>query len=49
VAAEIAALLAAADMDDSNREASIGTYLRELADVWNTSIERWLYMAGSEM
>ena len=46
VAAEIAALLAAADLADLNHESSIATYLREIADVWNTSIERWMYMSG---
>ena len=48
VAAEIAALLAAADLADLNHEASIATYLREIADVWNTSIERWMYVSGTD-
>ncbi len=48
VAAEIAALLAAADLADVNKEASIATYLRETADVWNTSIERWMYVSGTD-
>jgi GH15 family glucan-1,4-alpha-glucosidase len=26
----------------------IATYLRELADVWNSSIERWLYASGTD-
>jgi glucoamylase len=47
VGAEIAALLVAADMADENHEASIGTYLREAADVWNSSIERWMYVSGT--
>ena len=47
VAAEIAALLAAADMADVNHEASIANYFRETADVWNTSIERWMYVSGT--
>jgi glucoamylase len=41
------ALLVAADMADENHEASIGTYLREAADVWNSSIERWMYVSGT--
>jgi glucoamylase len=45
VAAEIAALLAAADLADMNNEIAIGTYLREIADVWNSSIERWMYIS----
>ena len=48
VAAEIAALLAAAEMADLNHEASIANHLREIADVWNTSIERWMYMSATD-
>jgi len=48
VAAEIAALLATADLADLNHEASLATYLREIADVWNTSIERWMYMSATD-
>jgi glucoamylase len=40
VGAQIAALLAAADLADLNHEASIAAYLLEIADFWNTSIER---------
>ncbi len=48
VAAEIAALLAAADMAEVNSEPSIAVYLRETADVWNTSIERWMYASATD-
>ena len=48
VGAEIAALLAAADLADLNHEAPVATYLREIADVWNTSIERWMYVSGTD-
>ncbi len=48
VGAEIAALLTAADLADLNHEAGIATYLREIADVWNTSIERWMYVSGTD-
>lgn len=48
VGAEIAALLVAAEMAEVNREVSIATYLRELADTWNTSIERWMYVSGTD-
>ena len=47
VAAEIAALLAAADLADVNQEKSIAEYLREIADVWHTSINRWMYASGT--
>ena len=48
VAAEIAALLAAADLADLNRESSTAIYLRETADVWNSSIEHWMYMSATD-
>jgi glucoamylase len=48
VAAEIAALLAAADLADLSNETSTATYLREIADVWNSSIERWMYMSATD-
>ncbi|HET6384843.1 MAG TPA: glucan 1,4-alpha-glucosidase [Armatimonadota bacterium] len=48
VGAEIAALLAAADLADLNHQAAVATYLREIADVWNTSIERWMYASDTE-
>lgn len=48
VAAEIAALLAAADLADLYHESSIATYLRETADVWNASIDRWMYVTGTD-
>jgi glucoamylase len=48
VGAEIASLLAAADLADLNHEASIAAYLREIADVWNSSIERWMYDSGTD-
>jgi glucoamylase len=48
VAAQIAALLAAADLADMSSEASIAIYLRETADVWNDSIDRWMYATGTD-
>lgn len=48
VGAQVAALLAAADMADLNQESAIATYLREMADVWNLSIERWMYVSEQE-
>ena len=47
IAAEIAALLVAADLADAACEQqSAAAYLRETADAWNASIERWLYVDG---
>jgi glucoamylase len=48
VAAEIAAVLAAADLADLNAEKTMGIYLREIADVWNTSVERWMYVSDTD-
>jgi glucoamylase len=49
VAVEIAALLAAAEFFDIMGESSAAVYLRETADNWNDSIERWMYVQGSEL
>ena len=43
LAVEVAGLLAAADIADAMSESSIAAYLRDLADNWNESIERWTY------
>ncbi|MEJ2678600.1 MAG: glycoside hydrolase family 15 protein, partial [Gemmatimonadota bacterium] len=49
LAAEIAGLLAAAEMADLNGEGDIAAYLRETADVWNDGIERWTYAVDSPL
>lgn len=48
VAAEIAALLAAADLAEMHDEPSIAAYLRETADAWYESIDRWMYVTGTD-
>jgi glucoamylase len=48
VAAEIASLLVAADLADLSHDASIATYLREVADVWHDSIDGWMYVSGTD-
>ncbi|GFO66680.1 glucan 1,4-alpha-glucosidase [Geomonas limicola] len=48
VAAQVAALLAGADLAESAGEPSLGRYLRETADVWNDSLERWMYQTDSD-
>lgn len=48
VAAEIAALLAAAELAELNQEVPLADHLREIADVWNDSIERWMYMSATD-
>jgi len=49
IATEIAALLVAADLAETGCNKVAATYLRETADAWNASIERWLYVAGTEL
>ena len=49
LAVEIAALLAAADMAEINREMNLANFLRETADIWNSSIERWTYVTGGDL
>ena len=49
IAVEIAALLVAADLADAVAETTAAAYLRETADAWNASIERWLYVTGTEL
>jgi len=43
LAVEIAGLLAAADLANAVNESAIAVYLRDLADTWNDSVERWTY------
>ncbi len=49
LAVEISSLLAAADFADANGEPSVGAYLRETADAWNSQIERWTYATGTDL
>ncbi len=49
LAVEIAALLAGADMAEEQGEAATAGYVRETADAWNESIERWCYVAGTDL
>ena len=49
LAVEIAALLAAADFADLNKESRMAQFLRETADEWNEGIERWTYAKDSDL
>ncbi len=49
VAAEIAALLVAADLADAAANGTAAVYLRETADAWNASLDRWLYVSGTPL
>jgi glucoamylase len=49
LAVEIAALLAAADIAELNNEIDTAAFLRETADAWNSGIERWVYVRGTDL
>lgn len=49
IAAEIAALLVAADFFEDDGKQREAEYLREVADWWNDSIERWLYVKDTNI
>lgn len=49
LAAEIAALVVAADIATALGHAADAVYLLETADLWNASIERWCYAAGTDL
>lgn len=48
VAAEIAALLAAADMADHAGEPGAATFMRETADTWYEHIDHWMYAQNTD-
>ncbi|HEV3140813.1 MAG TPA: glycoside hydrolase family 15 protein, partial [Vicinamibacterales bacterium] len=49
LAAEIAALLVAADDADANGEAVAARYLRDTADAWFASLDDWMYVVGTDL
>jgi glucoamylase len=49
LAAEISALLAAADIAELTGHRDAATTLRDAADAWNDNIERWVYATGGEL
>jgi len=49
LAATISALLAAAQFAELNAEAPVAAFLRETADSWNDSVERWTYVTGTDV
>ena len=48
LAVEVAALLCAADLA-AEFEPELAPYLRETADAWNSAIERWTYVTGTDL
>lgn len=49
LAAEVAALLVAADLFEANGEGKQARYLRETADTWNGYIEAWTYVTDTPL
>ena len=49
LAAEISALLAAADVADLTGHSEQATTMRDAADAWNDNIERWVYATGGDL
>ena len=49
LAAEISGLLVAADLLETLGVENVPQYLRECADFWNDSIERWCYVENTEL
>ncbi len=49
LAAEISALLAAAEIADLTGHSDQAQTMRDSADAWNDNIERWTYAAGSDL
>lgn len=49
MAVEIAALLAAADFAQAQKEKNVAEFLRHTADAWNDSIEELAYATGTEL
>ncbi|HXW99600.1 MAG TPA: glucan 1,4-alpha-glucosidase [Candidatus Acidoferrales bacterium] len=49
LAAEISALLAAADIADLTGHSEQAQTMRDTADAWNANIERWTYATGGDL
>lgn len=48
LSAEIAALLAAADMADTSKEHAAANFMRQTADIWHDHIDSWLYASDTD-
>lgn len=49
LATEVAALLAGAEIADTNGESHLADFLRETADNWNDNIETWTYVTDTDL
>src|SRR5438094_940349 len=48
LAVEIAAILVAAELATAHGDVTLAQYLRETADAWNASIDRWIYVTDTD-
>ncbi|MEZ4861785.1 MAG: glucan 1,4-alpha-glucosidase [Caldilineaceae bacterium] len=49
LAVAISGLLVAADLAEAEDELAVAQYLREVADNWNSNLERWTYATDTEL
>ncbi len=49
LAVEITALLAAADLAELYKDSTAADLLRQTADLWNSRIEHWTYVTGTDL
>lgn len=49
LAAEVAALLVAADLAERHHEPEVARYLRETADIWNEGTDIWTWVTGTDL
>lgn len=49
IAVQVAALLAAADMARENGEDGMAALMTDIADFYNSNIERWTYVSGTDL
>jgi glucoamylase len=49
LAVEVAALVVAADLADMMQEPALAALCRDTADAWNSAIESWCYVSGTEV
>jgi glucoamylase len=49
LAAEISALLIAADIAEEMNERASAEFLRQMADTWNENVERWTYAKNTDL
>ncbi|MFY9309046.1 MAG: glucan 1,4-alpha-glucosidase [Bacteroidia bacterium] len=49
LATEISALVVAAEYAEWNNEPQVAEFFRQTADAWNSSVERWTYVMGTDL